>query len=284
MYFKLILLTKNSSCGPASFSSMVRSRRQHMNLAGNRTWFWLQTLLWVSVKERGTITWWTSLISQQLFALVIVPHNWVPAHLLHSGCPPAYLLPTADIHQVHSGWDNFAFSSWVSSLPRLPQPRFCCLEETDPSPNLCHCPFLQDLHGGTAFSCDGEWQRKAQQPLRLRGNDLSTLPRVQESGWGCPWQKTPGQRRQLSCWSCAICPYGPGVVSDMTKYKGYWCLTLPNSAKGTLRPGCWWGAKHLELLSATPYWPKHHLPASKNQSARLGSCRNVLARLGLQLP
>lgn len=66
----------------------------------------------------------------------------------------------------------------------------------------------------------------------------STLPRVQESGWECPWQKTPGQRRQLSCWSCAISPYGPEVVSDMTKYKGYWCLTLPNSAKGTLRPGC----------------------------------------------
>lgn len=72
----------------------------------------------------------------------------------------------------------------------------------------------------------------------FKGDYLPTLPSVQESGWECPWQKTPGQRRHLACWSCAMSPYGPGMVSAMTNYEGYSCLTMPNSAKGTLRAGC----------------------------------------------
>lgn len=64
-------------------------------------------------------------------------------------------------------------------------------------------------------------------------------------------ENPPGQRRQLACWSCAMSPYGPGMESDMTKYEGYSCLTVPNSAKGTLRPGCWYCALSCSQLPLT---------------------------------
>lgn len=154
--------------------------------------------MWASVKERSRVTWCPSLISQQLFALVMVPHSWVPVHLFHRGSLLPFLLSTTDIHQVHSGQDNFAFSSWCLPWQNLPSPRFCCLAETGPSLSLCHCPSLWDLHGGTAFSCDGEWSRKAQQLLLLQGG-LFTHPSLCTRVWlGVPlaensWAKeTPG--------------------------------------------------------------------------------------------
>lgn len=204
-----------------------------------------------------------------------------PKTPIYTGCLLLYLLPTADIHHVHSARDNFAFSSWVSSLAELPQPKVLLRGRNWPIPQPLPLPISGISMVAMLFPMVVSDPEKLSRLCSFEGIIYPLFPLYKSLAWECPWQKTPGQRRQLACWSCAMSPYGPGMVSDMTKYKGYSCLIVPNSAKGTLRPGCWCCAKCFELLSATPYWPKHHPPASKNQNATLGNCTNVLAWLGL---
>lgn len=69
-------------------------------------------------------------------------HSWVPKHpstlavFFFTSCPQlTYIMftvlgTTLHSHPEYLPWQNF------------PSPRFCCVAETGPSLNLCHCPSL----------------------------------------------------------------------------------------------------------------------------------------------
>lgn len=174
--------------------------------------------------------WCPSLISQQLFALVVVPHSWVPhtystaGVFLLTSCPQPTSLrctvvrTTLHSHPGHLPWQDF------------PSPRFYCVAAASPSLNLCHCPSLWDLHGGTAFSCGDEWSRKSQQPLLFQGNYWPTPACVEESGWGCPCRKLLGKGDNWH--TGAVQQVSMAQGSYLISYKGYSHLTVPKEFSG----------------------------------------------------